>query len=69
MVLWCSVSTVLFAPWWGVAIAIALLIPQVWFVARWARTHPTWCMWVPVVGLAVWITYAVTGARALDWRA
>ncbi|WP_456697560.1 hypothetical protein [Aeromicrobium sp. P5_D10] len=69
MVLWCSVSTVLFAPWWGVVIAMALLIPQVWLVARWARTRPTWCMWVPVAGVAVWVAYAVSGARLLDWTA
>ncbi|MFI5425813.1 hypothetical protein [Aeromicrobium sp. UC242_57] len=69
MVLWCSVSTVLFAPWWGVVIALALLVPQVWLVVRWARTHPTWCMWVPVVGVVVWVVYAVAGARLLDWSA
>lgn len=69
MVLWCSISTVLFAPWWGVLIAIALVVPQVWLVARWARRRPTWCIWVPVAGVAVWIGYAVTGAQLLDWSA
>lgn len=67
MVLWCSVSTVLFAPWWGVVIAMALLIPQIWLLTRWARTHPAWCIWIPVAGLATWITYAWWGAATLSW--
>lgn len=67
MVLWCSVSTGLFAPWWGVVIAFALLVPQVWLVARWARTRPAWCVWVPVVGLVVWVGYAWLGAVLWDW--
>ena len=67
LVLWCSVSTGLFAPWWGVVIAFALLVPQVWLVARWARTRPTWCVWVPVVGLLVWFGYAWLGATVGDW--
>lgn len=67
MVLWCSVSTGLFAPWWGVAIAFALLIPQVWLVVRWARSRPRLTMAVPVVGLAVWIGFAWFGAAVWDW--
>ena len=67
MVLWCSVSTGLFAPWWGVAIAFVLLIPQVWLVAKWARTHPRLTMAVPVVGLALWAGLAWFGAVVWDW--
>lgn len=67
MVLWCSVSTGLFAPWWGVAIAFALLAPQVWLVAKWARTRPRLTMAVPVVGLALWIGLAWVGAVVWDW--
>ena len=67
MVLWCSVSTGLFAPWWGVVIAFALLIPQVWLVAKWARSHPRLTMLVPVVGLACWVGFAWLGAVAWDW--
>ena len=67
MVLWCSVSTGLFAPWWGVVIAFVMLVPQVWLLSRWARTHPTWCVWVPVVGLVAWFAYAWLGATLGDW--
>lgn len=69
MVLWCSVATVLFAPWWGVVLAFALLVPQAWLVARWARPHPRWCVVVPVVGLVAWVGLAVLGATAWGWSA
>ncbi|MCW2830484.1 MAG: hypothetical protein JWP31_1176 [Aeromicrobium sp.] len=68
MVLWCSVSTGLFAPWWGVAGAFILLVPQVWLVARWSRARPERTVWVPVVGLLAWVVYAWLGAVVLDWR-
>jgi len=67
MVLWCSVSTGLFAPWWGVAVAFALLVPQVWLVARWTRTRPKVTIAVPVVGLALWAGFAVLGAVVWNW--
>ena len=67
MVLWCSVSTGLFAPWWGIVIAFALLIPQVWLVARWARTHPRRTIVVPIVGLLLWAGLAWFGAVVWDW--
>ena len=67
MLLWCSVSTGLFAPWWGVVLAFALLVPQVWLVARWAGSHPRRTIAVPVVGLALWAGLAWFGATYWDW--
>jgi hypothetical protein len=69
MVLWCSVSTALFAPWWGVVLAFMLLVPQVWLVARWATSRPRFTMVVPVVGLAMWAGLAWFGATYWDWSA
>ncbi|MCW2768704.1 MAG: hypothetical protein JWR27_137 [Aeromicrobium sp.] len=69
VVLWCTVTTGLFAPWWGIVLAFVLLVPQVVLVSRWARTHPTWCMWVPVVGVLAWVALAWVGATAWDWSA
>jgi hypothetical protein len=68
VVLWCSVSTLLFAPWWGVVLALALLVPQVWLVARWVRPHPRMTMAVPVVGLALWVGLAWLGATQWGWN-
>ena len=67
MVLWCTVSTGLFAPWWGVALAFSLLIPQVVLVAKWARPKPQRTMVVPVVGLAAWAGLAWIGATWWGW--
>jgi hypothetical protein len=67
MVLWCSVSTGWFAPWWGVVLAFALLIPQAWLVAKWARTRPRLTMVVPVAGLVLWAGLAWFGATAWNW--
>lgn len=67
MMLWCTVSTVLFAPWWGVVLAFLLLVPQVWLVAKWARTRPKQTIAVPLVGLLLWIGLAWLGANFWDW--
>lgn len=67
MMLWCTVSTVLFAPWWGVVLAFVLLVPQVWLVASWARTRPRQTIAVPVVGLLAWVGLAWIGANFWDW--
>lgn len=67
MVLWCSVSTALFAPWWGVVMAFALLLPQVVLVTRWARSRPRATVVVPVVGLLFWVALAYVGATFWGW--
>lgn len=67
VVLWCSVSTVLFAPWWGVLLAFALLVPQIVLVRRWAGPRPRWTIAVPVVGLLLWIGLAWVGASWWGW--
>jgi hypothetical protein len=69
MELWCSIATGLFAPWWGVVLAFVLLVPQVWLVARWSRTHPRLTILVPLVGLALWAGLAWFGAVVWDWSA
>ena len=67
MVLWCSFATGIYAPWWGVALAFALLIPQVRLVAKWAKTKPRLTMVVPVVGLGAWALLSWFGAMWWGW--
>ncbi len=69
MVLWCSVATTIYAPWWGILLAFMLLIPQVWLVAKWTKTKPRLTMVVPVFGLAAWALLSLVGARWWDWHA
>lgn len=67
VVLWFALSSVLYAPWWGVLLSLALLVPQAFLLARWARTKPSWCVAVPVVGAAANALLAVIGAIWWGW--
>ncbi len=69
MVLWCSISTSIYAPWWGVLLALSFLIPQVWLVKKWVRTKPKLTMVVPLVGLAAWALLSLVGAEWWGWSA
>lgn len=69
MVLLCSIATFVYAPWWGVLLALGLLIPQMRLVSKWAKTKPKLTMVVPVVGLAVWALLSLAGAVWWDWSA
>ncbi|MEO6605740.1 MAG: hypothetical protein ABIN55_09010 [Aeromicrobium sp.] len=69
MMLWCTIATGIYAPWWGILLAFVLLIPQVWLVAKWAKTKPKLTMVVPVVGLAAWALLSLVGAVLWDWHA
>jgi len=69
MVLWCSIATGIYAPWWGIALAFLLLVPQVWLVVKWAKPKPRLTMVVPVVGLAAWALLSLVGAVWWDWQA
>ena len=67
IVLWYSIASVLYAPWWGVLLSFALLVPQAWLLARWARTRPTWCVAVPLVGALANALLAYAGATWWGW--
>lgn len=69
VLLWISISTVLYAPWWGVLIAIALLVPQTILMGRWAPTYPRRCVWIPLIGLLAWFALVYVGAHWWGWRA
>lgn len=67
VVLWLSISTALYAPWWAVVLVVALLVPQAVLVRRWAIERPRWCPYVPAVGAVVWFAIVVAGARWWGW--
>jgi hypothetical protein len=68
VVLWYALASALYAPWWGVGLALLLLVPEVVLVRRWAVTRPRWCMAVPVVGMALIGALAYVGATAWGWE-
>lgn len=69
MVLWCSIATFIYAPWWGVLLALALMVPQVLLVRKWATVKPKLTIAVPVVGLAAWALLSFVGAKWWGWSA
>lgn len=69
VMLWISISTSLYAPWWGVLLAIALLIPQAVLMNRWARQRPSSCVWIPAAGLLAWLALVFVGVHWWGWRA
>ena len=69
VMVWFAFASSQFAPWWGVLLQFAVLVPAALLVARWARTRPTKAAFVPVGSLAVWIAITVIGVTAFDWKA
>lgn len=69
VVLWLVVSTVLYAPWWGVVLHLLVLACFVPVLARRARTAPESCVLVPVAALGAWVAVNVIGVLVLGWRA
>lgn len=51
----------------GIALIVALLGAQAIVVARWAKSRPVWCAYVPAVGLAVYFVVIYVGARWWGW--
>lgn len=69
VVLWLVVSTVLYAPWWGVVLHLLVLACFVPVLARRARTAPESCVLVPVAALGAWVAVNLVGVLVLGWRA
>lgn len=68
VVLWISISTVLYAPWWGVLLALILLLPQSMLMAAWARSRPAWCIWIPPAGVLAWFVLVLAGVEWWNWH-
>jgi len=66
--LWLTISSVLYAPWWGMLLLLVYLVPQVMLVKRWATARPVWCPWVPLAGAAVWALTVFVGAQWWGWH-
>jgi len=66
-VLWLAIGSFVFAPWWGVVLNIALIAPQAVLLKRWATTRPQWCVFIPIVGTAIFVLVAFIGARYWGW--
>ena len=68
VLLWIAVASSQFAPWWGVVLYVALLIPGAVFVSRLARTNPRRAAFVPLGNLAVWAIITAIGLSFWGWK-
>lgn len=67
--LWIAIASSQFAPWWGVALFVVLLIPASILVAKWARTRPRRAAFVPLGSLGVWFAITIIGLNFWGWEA
>lgn len=67
IVLWISISTVLYAPWWGLVLALLMLAPQAIVLSRWSKTRPARCPWIPMLGLIGWFALVLIGVHFWNW--
>ncbi|TXL62744.1 hypothetical protein [Aeromicrobium terrae] len=68
VVLWLAISTVIYAPWWGVLLHVAVVAAYIPLVRSWARTKPSWCTWIPLFALVTWVGVNAVGVGLLDWH-
>lgn len=68
ILLWVAVASSQFAPWWGVALFVLLLVPAAVLVARWSRTRPRRTAFVPLVSFLVWLLITVLGLSFWGWK-
>ncbi len=67
VMLWLVISTVLYAPWWGVLlhlVALSLFVP---LLKSWTRTQPATCIWIPALAFAAWVAINSVGVSFWGW--
>jgi len=69
VLLWLAIATSSYAPWWGVVLHVLVIVPVAVWVARWARTHPAACTFVPLAGLPLMAVVTAIGVGRGGWSA
>ncbi len=69
VLLWLAFSTMIYAPWWGVLLHVATIVPIAVWVTRWTRTRPTASTFVPLAGLPLLAAVTALGVLLGDWSA
>jgi hypothetical protein len=67
VMLWLVISTVLYAPWWGIVLHLVVLASFIPLLQSWARTNPARCIWVPALAFAAWVAVNWLGVGIFDW--
>lgn len=67
VMLWLVVSTVLYAPWWGIALHLVVLVAFIPLLRRWSREDPPRAALVPLLAFGAWVVINAVGIFALSW--
>lgn len=68
VMLWLVISTVLYAPWWGVLLHLVVLACFVPVLRRTIATSPARATWVPLYAVLAWFGVNAVGVWLFDWR-
>lgn len=67
--LWLYLASILFAPWWGVALMLVLWALVGLLVLGWARIHPARAAFTPLIGVVGWLALVFAGDAWWGWAA
>jgi hypothetical protein len=67
--LWLYLASVLFAPWWGVAMMLVMWLLVGLLVLGWAHIHPARAAVTPLIGLVRWLAIVSAGDAWRGWSA
>ncbi len=66
--LWLVISTVIYAPWWGVLLHLVVLACFIPVLRRWIRVRPALSPAVPVLAFLAWCAVNAVGVGVLGWQ-
>ncbi len=67
VLLWLAITTLAYAPWWGVVLHVVAIVPIAVWTSRWARTRPAASTFVPLAGLPLLAAVTALGVWLGDW--
>lgn len=69
VLLWLAITTLVYAPWWGVLLHVAAIVPVAVWTVRWTRTRPAASAFVPLAGLPMLAAITALGVTTGNWSA
>lgn len=69
VLVWLAISSLIYAPWWGVLLHVVAVAPVAAWTVRWARTRPAASAFVPLAGLPVLAAVTALGVGLGGWSA
>lgn len=65
--LWVTIASIRFAPWWGVTLYLLAWLFFVVLVVGWVRTRPKQSAYLPFANFGVWLGISALGAWVWNW--